>query len=56
MQGNGAIVNNNHMLKRKGRGSESGSGIGGSNFDLYPNIEEFSSVSQCCGYGVILFC
>ncbi len=56
MQGNGATGNNNHMWKGKGRGSGSGNGIGVSNFDLYLDIEEFSNVPQCCGYGVILFC
>jgi hypothetical protein len=41
------------MQRRRGRGTGSGSSIGVSNFDLYFDIEEFSSVPQCCGYGAI---
>jgi hypothetical protein len=44
------------MQRGKGRNNGSGSNIGISNFDMYLDIEEFSSIPQCCGYGGILFC
>ncbi len=56
VQGNGATGNNNHTWRGRGRGSGSGRGIGVSNFDLYPDNEEFSSVPQDFGYGAILSC
>jgi hypothetical protein len=38
------------MQRGRGRGDGSGSSIGVSNFDLYLDMEELSSVPQCCDY------